>query len=91
MTTKELTYKGFKITIEKVLRRKFTNGRNGITNSNNGLLTEVKQYHIKYLGEVSNDIKEMNDHIIVEEFKSLPKCKKHIDDGGFNSWIELLK
>lgn len=91
MTTKELTYKGFKITIEKVLRRKVTNGRNGITREDLGLLTEVKQYTIEYLGDVSDNFKEMNDHIRIEEFKSLPKCKKHIDEGGFDSWVQLMK
>ena len=88
--TKELTYKNFKITIEKVLRNKSTNGRGLVSYKRRGNLTETKQYTIEYLGEVSDDVKEMKDHIRVEEFKSLQECKRFIDNGSLNRWIKLL-
>lgn len=88
--TKELTYKNFKITIEKVLRNKSTNGFGLVSYKSRGTVTETKQYTIEFLGEVSDYVKEMNDHIRVEEFKSLPKCKKFIDKGGFDKWVRMM-
>jgi hypothetical protein len=87
---KAIIYKNFKITIEKVLRNKSTNGRGLVSYKSRGNLTETKQYTIEYLGEVSDDVKEMKDHIRIEEFKSLKECKRFIDKGGLNRWIKLL-
>tara|TARA_R100001163_G_scaffold41502_1_gene31411 strand:- start:256 stop:528 length:273 start_codon:yes stop_codon:yes gene_type:complete len=87
---KAIIYKNFKITIEKVLRNKSTNGRGLVSYKSRGNLTETKQYTIEYLGKVSDDVKEMKDHIRIEEFKSLKECKRFIDKGGLNRWIKLL-
>lgn len=83
-------YKDFKISVETTLRNKVTNGRGRISYKRNGSITKVKNYTIEYLGDVTEYVKEMKDYIRVEEFKSLPECKRYIDKGGFNFWIKMI-
>jgi len=76
---KEFNYKGFEIVITKILRPAF-GGRRHVQDAEKYGLTGVKLFTIHFKGQERE-----------EEFKSVPQCKKFIDEGRLNYWVSIIK